>query len=167
MKDDNFKRFVKGSILFVIFLFCALLFWVSLELRQLKSQVALNTSIIGSQPVQPIRVVNGRDGAPGLSIQGPVGLQGLQGTSGKDGQNATADQIAAAVAAYLASHPVVGLTGPKGDSGQDGKTLEIQLDTKSCLLEEKYSTDDFWQPIAQLSFPCDPNSDTQNVQPAS
>lgn len=165
---SRMRRFVTHFAMFVLFLICIVIFFFTVEIRHLNNQVQTTSATISQVTAQPIKIVNGKDGVPGVSIQGPagIGLQGPAGNNGQNGQNVTPEQIAAAVAAYMQANPVVGQIGSTGISGQDGRTLLVRV-TADCILQTKYVDDDGWTNQAQLPIPCDPNSDTQNVQPAS
>ena len=57
---------------------------------------------------------------------GITGASGTNGANGLNGNNATAEQIAVAVAEYLkANPPAKGDTGESGKDGNDGRELEL------------------------------------------
>ncbi len=83
------------------------------------------TGHLPNQPAPDIAASPGPAGPAGdtgpQGAPGPQGLPGPSGTAGKDGANganASGDQIAAAVAAYCATHG--GCAGPQGDPGPAG-----------------------------------------------
>lgn len=163
MKPDDELRRLRRLIVIVSMVatafICGLVLWASVQVKNLKSQVIG----LSSAKVQVIRGIDGKDGVTTYKTI-TVTVPGKDGANGKDGQNATSDQIAAAVAAYLRLNPVVGLPGIKGDPGSpgnNGRTLQIRVDYTTCQLEEKYIDDDSWTPVAQLSSPCNINSQNE------
>jgi hypothetical protein len=140
-------NYIQSWIILGLFLvFCA---FGSYQLRYLREQVHIAVS---AAQVRPINGTRGAAGADGVN-----GINGQNGQGGQSGQNATSDQIAAAVSQYLADNPPAqgpqGAAGADGTNGKDGKTLQVQI-TAGCQLQQKYSTDSFWDTIAQLPLPC-------------
>lgn len=148
------KRFIIVSWTLLLTLFLGLVLWGSLEIRQFNETVRLTVS----REPRIIQGLNGLNGLPGMNgqpgAQGNSGVNGNNGNNGQDGQSITPEEIAQAVSSYLQENPVPSVQGAMGTTGQDGKDLQIQLDTKSCELESKYSTDDDWSSLAQLPIPC-------------
>lgn len=151
MDDPKYKRLVKllviswVSIVILIFVIFSLGSWQLSQVRDIASQSHVQ------------------------AVQGPPGLNGVNGktetivtyTPGKDGQNATDEQVAAAVDKYMAAHPVQnGKDGKDGTNGVDGQNgaqgnlgapgLVVFL--RQTLLgnwECRYAGDTGWQPLTE------------------
>lgn len=151
---EEFRRFKRLAffvgMIFILGLVVAVVF-CSVQLKH------LNTSIASVDLRRPL-VIRGIDGKDGLN-----GVNGLSivGTSGLPGEGVTSQQIAEAVSAYLQANPVMGVQGVSGTPGQDGKTLQLQVNPDTCVLQEKYVDDDTWTFVAQLPTPCAPNYTSQ------
>lgn len=169
MNNDNeikrLKRFIIISWSMLLILIVGLVFWASINIKELKSQVQL---AVNKQPtiVHGINGSSGPQGLPGVSIVGAQGLQGTNGTNGSNGvngQTVTPEELADSISQYLLDNPVVSQPGPpgiQGNAGQDGRTLQIQVDQVTCQLESKYDDSDSWSVIAQLPQPCEANDES-------
>lgn len=155
--EDELRRLrhflaVSWSLLLICLL--VLTYWGSTQIKNLKSSIA------ASYPKQSVVVhgIDGKNGANGINGLTIVGPAGSPGTNGINGLSVTAEQVAAAVIQYCSSGNCTGVTGSQGANGTDGRTLQIQVDTSTCQLQQKYEDDDNWTPIAQLAKPCNVES---------
>lgn len=75
----------------------------------------------------------GATGQPGAD-----GAQGPRGTAGEPGRPPTAEEVAAAVAAYCATGACTGPQGPTGPAGADGATGPAPTDANIAAAIESY-----------------------------
>lgn len=135
MDDPEYKRlkrFIVVSWALLLAIICALVFWGTVQIKNLKSVVENRPQIIqqkgidganGSSIIGP----SGPTGATGM--QGELGVQGIQGVQGIPGE--------------------VGPQGPQGDPGPAGKIIYIRQNPVSGELECKYGNDTFWLPVGE------------------
>lgn len=140
------RRLVLRCFLFALALIVVAAFIGSYQLKYLKKQIAIKDAALSKETVivkeKPIPGENGINGTNGTSIKGDKG-DSVKGNDGRDGNDApapTADQIAAAVSAYLQANPPA--VGPQGPAG---RTMIVNVLTGQC----KWLGDETWQPISE------------------
>lgn len=146
----SIKWFIVVSWALVLLIVIGTVFWGSYQIRELKNQL----NALDTQKPTIIKGINGKDGVTTLRTLTVT----LPAKDGKDGQNATPEQIAAAITNYLQKNPPI--QGKDGHPGVDGRTLYFRV-TSACVEQTKYTDDDTWTDQAQLPFPCFPNLSPQ------
>lgn len=146
-------------VLFAIAVLIGLVSWLIVLSIQRSNQI--NNLLVQVQTIENIKPINGKDGkTPIKGVDYTDGINGNNGRNGKsgiglngaDGQNATPDQIAAAVADFLtANPPAKGDTGPSGDAGAPARQIQIRCNPLKLQNEWRYVGDSGWTPLDKVT----------------
>lgn len=147
LRRQRRANYVQSWLIFLLVV--AGICYFSSQVNNLKQQVKL----LSSTQAKPIDVINGSDGQDGID-----GINGWDGDDGRNGKDVTPELIAAAVSQYLAENPpppgpqgLTGEPGKDGTNGEDAVVFDVRLDTTTCTLQKKLSTDTFWLDVAQYN----------------
>lgn len=141
MDDPEYKRlkrFIVVSWALLLAIICALVFWGTVQIKNLKSVVESRPQIIQQK---------GIDGANGSSIIGPSGASGATGIQGESGVQGI--QGTQGISGVTGEAGPQGPQGPQGDPGPAGKIIYIRQNPVSGELECKYGNDTFWLPVGE------------------
>lgn len=121
--------------LLTLILITGIVAYFSYQIRELRD-------IIENQKPIIIHGINGIDGTNGLQ-----GIQGIAGINAVSTDTILEHDTATTFIEQEEVQGPQGETGASGTNGIDGKSIELQYDSISGILEYKYEGDRFWSPV--------------------
>lgn len=131
---DKKSKFIILLLLLVVCLLTVLVSFVTYKV----STIETSMNNLANQNNTMLKVTNGidgKDGAPGISIKGDTGI------SGRDGLNSISNNT---VIEKIIHVPEKGKDGNPGKDGVNAPVQEIRINPETKDLESKKNTDRYW-----------------------